>query len=119
MITAKRLGNILSLDKLRVKSDGRLLAEVSLKTSSLSKFTMSAEDGRQEPGKPIQSFGKLGIEFTLPNISIDADVDVVNGPLLRTSALYKYGRYKFGGEALVNSHIEDSDQPPEIIRNFS
>lgn len=46
-ITFSREGLPLSLDKLRIKSDGRILAEASLYTSPISKFTVSAEDGRQ------------------------------------------------------------------------
>lgn len=114
VLTIKRPGILLSLDKLRMKSDGRLLAEVSLKTSDYFKLTMSAEDGRQEPGRPIQSFGKVGVELTFPKLNLDADLDVVNGPLLRTSALYNHGNYKVGGETLINTNIEFADQSPEM-----
>jgi len=114
-LTVNKPGSIISLDKLRIKSDGKLLTEISLKTSSFSKIVMNAEDGRQEPGKPIRSFGKLGFELNLPSWSIDADVDVVNGPLLYSSILYKYDNFKFGGETLINTHLEDNSRPTEIM----
>lgn len=49
-IVASYIGNSFILDKLRVKSDGRITMEAALKTSASTKFTVSAEDGRQEPG---------------------------------------------------------------------
>jgi len=114
-IVASYIGNNFILEKLRVKNDGRILMEAALKTSTFSKFTVSAEDGRQEPGKPLQSFGKLGCEFVLPKVSLTADVDVINGPLIRTSTLYKYNNnLSFGGETVVNTHLEDKGIYPEI-----
>ena len=117
-IVASYIGNNFTLDKLRVKSDGRILMEAALRTSNLSKFTVSAEDGRQEPGKPLQSFGKLGCEIVLPKVSLTADVDVINGPLIRTSSLYKYNdNISFGGEAIINSHLEEGLYPE--LSNFN
>lgn len=110
-----RKGSILSLDKLRIKSDGRILAEASLKTSDISTFTVSAEDGRQEPGKPLQSFGKLGVEIRSPTIMAQADVDVVNGPLLKGSFVYSlFKNLSFGAETLVNTHLEERNSYPEL-----
>jgi hypothetical protein len=115
-MSAIRKGTSLSLDKIRVKSDGRVLAEASLKTSDITKFSVSAEDGRQEPGKPLQSFGKLGCEIKFPNLSLTGDVDVVNGPILRSSFLYNYGRsLSIGAETMVNTHLEEKGQGPEVI----
>lgn len=118
-IAASYVGNSFILDKLRVKSDGRILMEAALRTSSISKFTVSAEDGRQEPGKPLQSFGKLGCELLFPKVSLTADIDVINGPLIKTTTLYKYNdNISFGGEAIINSHLEDKGLYPEIS-NFN
>lgn len=36
---------------------------------------VSAEDGRQDPGKPIKSHGKLGVEYVLPDV-LAAQADV-------------------------------------------
>ncbi len=113
-LSVNKIGPIFSLDKLRVKSDGRILAEASLKASSISKFTLSTEDGRQEPGKPLQSFGKIGIEVNTPKVQADASIDVVNGPVLQGSILYGYKDFKIGGEAMINTHAEDKDQSPEL-----
>ena len=118
-ITATRKGSTLSLDKLRVKSDGRVLVEASLLTSNSTKFIMCAEDGRQEPGKPLHSVGKLGCEFKIPGASyggtITSDIDVVNGPIFRSSALYNYSKAtKLGGEIVVNTRLEEKDPTPEL-----
>jgi hypothetical protein len=114
-ISAIKKGPTLSLDKLRVKSDGRVLAEASLKTNQYTKFTVSAEDGRQEPGKPLQSFGKLGYELATSRLFVTGDVDVVNGPIVRTSMNYNYSSsVSAGGEVLVNTHFEEKGQSPQI-----
>ena len=112
-VTIKRAGLPLSLDKIRIKSDGRVLVEGSYSTSPVSKFTISAEDGRQEPGKPLQSFGKLGCSFALPNADVSADIDVVNGPTLRASALMfnKNKQINGGFEVLLNSRFEEKESP--------
>jgi Eukaryotic porin len=114
-ISASRKGSTLSLDKFRVKSDGRVLIEASLITSKASKFTMKAEDGRQEPGKPLQSFGKLGCEFKMPSTYATADIDVVNGPIFKSSIVYNFSpSISFGGGTVVNTHLEEKNQSPEL-----
>lgn len=69
-----------------------------------------------EPGKPLQSFGKVGCELTLPAAIVTVDVDVVNGPLVRSSALChntsKTSHFAF--EVLLNTHFEDKGQNPEL-----
>ncbi len=117
-LSVSRPGSFLSLDRLRVKSDGRVLAEVSLKTSEFSKRTVSAEDGRQEPGKPQPSFGKLGCQIKVPDtLTCNADIDVVNGPILRGSAVYVYNQVlAIGTQAVINTRLEESpkDFAPEV-----
>ena len=78
----------ISLDKIEFKTDGRILGEASLDVDPKLKVRMyddekpqwlllclirnisihiqlwvSAEDGRQDAGKPIRSHGKLGFEY--------------------------------------------------------
>ena len=114
-VSASKQGTTLSLDKFRVKSDGRVLIEASLLTSKASKFTMKAEDGRQEPGKPLQSFGKLGCELKTSSAYATADIDVVNGPIFRSSVVYNYNSsLSLGGGAVVNTHLEERDQSAEL-----
>jgi hypothetical protein len=43
-----------------VQTDGRMFAEASYLINNNLKCTACIEDGRQEPGKPLHSFGKLG-----------------------------------------------------------
>lgn len=114
-ISASLKSSNLSLDNFRIKSDGRILVEASLQTSEFTKFTINAEDGRQEPGKLLQSNGKLGCEFRLPAISGKADLDIVNGPTFRSSMLYNLtDNFKIGSEIAVNTRLEEKDQSPEI-----
>jgi hypothetical protein len=79
------------------------------------KLLVSAEDGRQEPGKPLHSFGKVGVEYSFPMLGVTTDVDVVNGPTLRTSALLRRYAMQVGFELQYNSHLEDKELSPEVV----
>mmetsp|Transcript_7806 Transcript_7806/g.7984 ORF Transcript_7806/g.7984 Transcript_7806/m.7984 type:complete len:287 (-) Transcript_7806:215-1075(-) len=105
----------LSLDNLRVTSEGRVLAEASLQQTENLKLKVSAEDGRQEPGRPLQSLGKLGFEYSFPQGSLLGDIDVVNGPTLYGSMITKYYRMKLGIESKVNTHLEDKDESFQLV----
>jgi hypothetical protein len=102
------------LDKLQIKTDGRVLAEGSLKVDDSIRFTVSAEDGRQEPGKPLHSHGKVGVEFMNELVSATAEVDIVNGPTLKASTLFGWRGGFVGAELNYNTHMEDREQKPEI-----
>lgn len=68
-----------------------------------------------EPGKPLQSFGKLGVNLKFPNVHIFSDIDVVNGPLWRVSSTGKlFDALTAGFDASLNTHLEDKDQSPEL-----
>lgn len=87
----------ISLDKLEFKTDGRILGEASLDVDSKLKLWVSAEDGRQDVGKPIKSHGKLGVEYVSPGVLVaQSDVDVVNGPTVNGSAVLSLGGGKQG-----------------------
>lgn len=107
--------NGISLDKLRVTSDGRVQAEATMQYSEYLKLKVSAEDGRQEPGRPLHSLGKLGFEYNISKMSVAGDLDVVNGPTLYGSAILDYYRAKFGIETSWNSHLEDRGVNPELL----
>lgn len=113
-ISASRKGSNLSLDRLTVKSDGRVFFEASFQTSEITKFTVSGEDGRQEAGKPLQGFGKLGCELRTSSVSGAADIDVVNGPVFRSNFVYNYQQLSAGAEVAINSRLEEKDIGPEI-----
>ena len=103
----------LSLDKLKIKSNGRIQLDGSLKTNEYSKFFISVEDGRQEPGKPYQSFGKFGYELNHPSskFGLISDIDLSNGPLLKTSIAYKLNpEILIGTECLLSSRFDDKSR---------
>mmetsp|Transcript_16343 Transcript_16343/g.24638 ORF Transcript_16343/g.24638 Transcript_16343/m.24638 type:complete len:286 (-) Transcript_16343:137-994(-) len=104
-----------TLENFRVKTDGRVLAEASLKVAEGLKFTSSIEDGRQEPGKPLRSYGKLGLDFLSDYVSVQGDVDIVNGPIVSSSILGEYEKFKFGGDVFLDTHFEDREQRPELM----
>eukprot|EP01041_Mallomonas_annulata_P005079 gene5079-10165_t len=104
----------ISFDNIRIDSEGRVLAEASMRTTEYLTLKVSAEDGRYEPGRPLHSFGKLGVEYSIPNVAISADVDVVNGPTFYGSALLKYNRVRFGWQTIWNTHLEDKGDHPEL-----
>jgi hypothetical protein len=119
VIVISKKNSPMSLDKLRIRSDGRVLLEASFKTTPYSKLTLSAEDGKQEPGKPVQSFAKLGCEFNFPKFSAIADIDLVNGPIFKSSATCKYEKLAMiGAEMIINSHFEESLRPELMDLNL-
>lgn len=104
---------LFNLDKLRLKTDGRLAGDASYILSNDpevdSRLYVAFEDGRQEPGKPLKSFGKAGSKLKSRSFDLDASIDVVNGPTLRAAALYQNAKsnLSFGVEAQVNTHWEE------------
>lgn len=92
-----------------------MLAEASYKLSAPLKFTLSVEDGRQEPGKPLHSFGRIGAQYASSTLAVDADVDVVNGPTFRTSALLRKYSALLGFDLQYNTHFEDKSTTPEVL----
>lgn len=105
----------IALEQLRMKTDGCILAEVSTELSSSVRMTACIEEGRPEPGRPVHSFGKIGLDFETNDITLSADVDLINGPSVQGCALLNFfDRLNLGGEFLCNTHIDEKDQP-EII----
>jgi len=107
-----------SLNNLSLNADGRIMAEASLNTSQNLKFTAAAEDGRQEPGKPLQSSGKFGVEYCVPSLHLSADIDVVNGPFIRGGFLWRISGFQLASDALINSHFDDNQYPELKGLNF-
>jgi hypothetical protein len=68
-----------------------------------------------EPGKPVHSFGKIGIDYEASDMTVSADVDIINGPSVQGCALLNfYKRLNIGGEFLCNTHFDEKEKP-EII----
>lgn len=110
MSASSKLGNkAFSLDLLRVKTDGRIAGEASYTIATDSKVYLSVEDGRQEPGKPLQSYGKFGSRLKTHNSDVDVSVDLVNGPTFRGAATYTLpqANLSLGVEAQINTHWEE------------
>lgn len=89
--------------------------EASYRVHDSVKLLVSAEDGRQEPGKPLHSFGKVGVEYSVPNIAVSTDVDIVNGPTIRSTVLARRNAFKGGFDLQYNSHLEDRELSPELV----
>ena len=116
-VSVSRPDALISLDKLKVKSDGRVLLECSYNTSDSAKMTLAIEDGKQEAGKPAKSFGKLGFELNNPSaFNFTTDIDVVNGPLVRSTFYRPLGAYGVAGELVCNTHLDEGlqDSKPEF-----
>lgn len=105
----------ISVSLLVSQTDGRISADGSIRANDSLKFTASIEDGRQEPGKPLTSFGKIGFDFQRPYYALVADVDVVNGPTLRGSGIFRRHGLIAGAEVLYNSHFEDKGMEAEVV----
>jgi hypothetical protein len=79
------------------------------------KLTACIEEGRHEPGKPVHSFGKIGIDYESKDMTLSSDIDLINGPSLQGCVLLTFfNRLKIGGEFLCNTHFDEKEKP-EII----
>jgi hypothetical protein len=94
------------------QSNGRILGEASYVVNDKFKLVTCIEDGRVEPGKPLHSFGKLGVDYTTAlgtttgnNLAAQLDVDIVNGPSIQGAALFSFPYFRIGGEFLCNTHV--------------
>ena len=75
------------------------------------KVTACIEDGRVEPGKPLHSFGKLGFDGSIrESLMLQGDVDVINGPTVQGSLLFKLLFLQIGGEMMCNTHYESKSK---------
>lgn len=96
----------LSLDKLAIGSDGKLVGELSL--SGLADgldVTFKAQDGPTT--SDIKTFGKLGAEYSNDQVFVVADVDLIKGPTVTASAAFKYDSFVVGGCGTFNTGAMD------------
>jgi hypothetical protein len=63
----------------------------------------------------MQSYGKLGLDFSSPMIDMSGDVDIVNGPVLSAGFFVRSDAVRVGGELVYNTHWEDKDQRAEVL----
>ena len=63
----------------------------------------------------MHSFGKIGLDYEKKDMSLSADVDIINGPSIQGCALLNfYNRLNLGGEFLCNTHFDEKEKA-EII----
>ena len=104
------------LEKLNFKSDGKISVEAGYKVNNSFRFNFVAEDGRHEPGLPLNSFGKVGVEYLSNNMHSTFDVDVINGPLVFISSLFQLNNnISVGGSMQFNTRLETGGGPPNIV----
>jgi hypothetical protein len=104
----KRPSAMIDLEKLSVSNEGRVMGEVSMKTSAFSKLYLSAQDERSEPGKSLNSSAKVGAVYAGNTCEMDANIDVVNGPTGRFSMVFSpYKNFLMGTYIQVNAHWDD------------
>ena len=102
--------SFLSLQNVSIDSEGKVSGELKMRTSNVTQLYINAEDERQEPGKPIKSFGTIGARYSTPSFTMDTNVDIVNGPTSRSSCFYynNHWNIKAGSELQVNTHFDDN-----------
>lgn len=82
----------------------------SIFITTTTQLWVSAEDGRQDAGKPIRSHGKLGFEYINPGIiAAQSEVDVVNGPTVNASAVVNVKGLLCGAQAVYNTQLDETD----------
>lgn len=96
----------LSVDKLSIGSDGKIVGELTLGglTDGLD-VTFKAQDGPTT--STVKTFGKLGLEYSNDQAFVVADVDLIKGPTVEASALFKYDAFVVGGTGVFNTGAMD------------
>ena len=120
--------SLFKLNKVGIDSDGKVTGELTMRTSDKTKLYINAEDERQEPGRPIKSFGSIGANYSTSAFTLDTNVDIVNGPTSHSSCFYhnKHWNIKVGSEIQINTHFDDKrsgdgkENGPDVeLENFN
>jgi len=100
----------IAVDKLGVKTNGRVFAEATLENAFAgAQFTVSAEDGA---GK--SPAGSLSMSYNMDSINLDASLDFVRGPTLYAAGTFGYDGFVLGGEVKYNTEFDDSDSNSKL-----
>lgn len=104
--------SLFTLKKVGIDSEGRITGELNMRTSGKASLYINAEDERQEPGRPMKSYGTIGAIYKTPLFTMDSNVDIVNGPTTRSSCFYhnKHWNIKVGSEIQLNTHFDEKKQ---------
>mmetsp|Transcript_31186 Transcript_31186/g.99066 ORF Transcript_31186/g.99066 Transcript_31186/m.99066 type:complete len:336 (-) Transcript_31186:176-1183(-) len=114
-------GVAVGVDCLEVHTDGRIRVDATLRSSAARRFLLQVEDSRHELGKPLQSMGKIGLEYGGPAYAGVLDLDVVNGPTFgvdvcvggqpAAAAAVAGPRFFAGGAATLNTQLDLAGSP--------
>jgi len=109
-----------TVDKLQVNTDGRVVVESSLKNAVKGMtFKFAAEDGSSKgaSGKEYTPQGSLSVDYCADKVTVNSKLDVVNGPTLSVSALTGHGGFVFGGTMTYNTQF-DADGKSGAVTNY-
>ena len=97
----------LTLQNLRLGSDGRVSLDASLNLNEALTFKFLAEDGRYEPGKVNNSYGQVGVELRDGPVQGSFLTDLVNGPLILAQGVCGLGGgLSAGASMLLNTKLD-------------
>lgn len=101
----------LLVDKLSISSEGRLVGEATLKNAvKNTDLVCKVSDGANEPPA-----GELEVKYTHDRFTLDAGVDVVNGPTLNLSGSASLAAgLTLGGSLKLNTKLDDANGTPEL-----
>lgn len=96
---------------------GRIVGEASLTdVADGLTFTVKAEDGSptNNAGRKYKEYGKIGADYVTSNFSFTSEVDVVNGPVVKASALTAYESVLLGGDVTYDTAMDESSGSPSL-----
>jgi voltage-dependent anion channel protein 2 len=106
--------------KLSISTDGRVNLDTKLADTGIDgvSFTVKAEDGKEGSKNPCQK-GVVGFSYKMDNFNMDADVDIVNGPVINTSALINYEGFLLGGSVKFNSNYHGDKEGDSSVDDYN
>lgn len=111
-LSAKFNVDNVSIDKLQTTTAGRFDVEASIPdVIDGLKLGFKVSDGVSGSGVPG---GSINATYKMDSLTCFADLDVVEGPTIKTALTTEYEGFVVGGECTYNSQLDDKDAAGEL-----
>lgn len=116
-MSISKIGEILSIDNACLRNDGNVQGKISVHATPNFKFVLSAEDNRNETGKPLRSGIKFGFDANYSSLAMQTELDIVSGSLFYFSVMKILGNHwTIGCESILSAYDSSFQQ---TIKDFN